>query len=101
MRINELGPPDRIIAGFAPELYGGPLNEGDVLEEAVVRRGGLDYYQWTIKPHRWGGACVGARACVGTRARASARARAHVSVCVCACARGVCVRMNARMNARL
>ncbi|KIZ01281.1 PsbP domain-containing protein 4 [Monoraphidium neglectum] len=52
VRIEDLGPPDRIIAGFAPELYGRPLDEGDVLEQAVVTRGGLSYYQWAVKPHR-------------------------------------------------
>ena len=53
MRIEDLGPPDRIVAGFAPELYGTPLNDGDVLEQAVVPRGGLTYYQYLVKPHRW------------------------------------------------
>lgn len=52
VRIEELGPPDRIIAGFAPELYGAPLNDDDVMEQAVVDKGGLRYYQWLVRPHR-------------------------------------------------
>lgn len=53
VRIEDLGDPDRIIAGFAPELYGTPLNDGDVLEQTVVKKNsGLSYYQWMVKPHR-------------------------------------------------
>lgn len=48
-----LGPPDKIIAGFAPELYGSPLNDGDVLDTKVYSKGGLMYYQWSLKPHRY------------------------------------------------
>lgn len=49
--IEQIGPPDTIIAGFAPELYGKPLMEDDVIETAVVHDGGLTYYQWQVKPH--------------------------------------------------
>lgn len=49
--IEQIGPPDKIIAGFAPELYGKPLMEDDVIETAVVQDGGLTYYQWQVKPH--------------------------------------------------
>lgn len=49
--IEQIGPPDKIIAGFAPELYGKPLMEDDVLGTAVVKDGGLTYYQWQVKPH--------------------------------------------------
>ncbi|GBF95417.1 hypothetical protein Rsub_08379 [Raphidocelis subcapitata] len=52
IRIEELGPPDKIIAGFAPELYGAPLNDDDVLEQGVVAEGGLSYYRWLVRPHR-------------------------------------------------
>ena len=52
IRIEDLGPPDRIVAGFAPELYGAPLNDGDVVEQEVVKRGGLTYYQYLVRPHR-------------------------------------------------
>lgn len=47
-----LGDPDKIIAGFAPELYGRPLNDGDVLDTKVVSKKGNTYYEWVIKPHR-------------------------------------------------
>jgi hypothetical protein len=47
-----LGPPDRIIAGFAPELYGAPLGEDAVLDTKVYKVEGATYYQWNLKPHR-------------------------------------------------
>jgi len=49
--ISQIGPPDRIIAGFAPELYGKPLLEDDVLDTQVKEKDGLTYYQWEVKPH--------------------------------------------------
>lgn len=49
--IQQIGPPDKIIAGFAPELYGKPLMDDDVLDTSVVEDGGLTYYQWQVKPH--------------------------------------------------
>lgn len=39
--IQALGNPEQLIAGFAPELYGGPLQEDDVLDVQVGRRAGL------------------------------------------------------------
>ena len=50
VRIDTLGPPDRIIAGFAPELFGAPLEAGDVEETEVVKKGNLTYYRWLVKP---------------------------------------------------
>ena len=29
VRIQDLGPPEKIISGFNPEIYGGPLNVSD------------------------------------------------------------------------
>ncbi|GFR40581.1 hypothetical protein Agub_g1161, partial [Astrephomene gubernaculifera] len=51
--LKEVGEPQRVIEGFAPELFGKPLDEGDVLAAEVARRedGGL-YYLWELKPHR-------------------------------------------------
>lgn len=46
VRIEQLGEPDRIIAGFAPELFGRPLEDDSVLETEVVKKGDLTYYQW-------------------------------------------------------
>jgi hypothetical protein len=51
VRIDELGPPDRIIEGFGPELFGNPLAEDDVLSTQTVTKDGLLYYQWELKPH--------------------------------------------------
>ncbi len=44
--LDELGTPDKIISGFAPELFGTPLNDEDVLETRVVKKNGLAYYEW-------------------------------------------------------
>lgn len=48
-----LGDPDKIIAGFTPELYGAPLVDGDVQDTKVYRKDGELYYQWRMKPHRY------------------------------------------------
>ena len=48
-----LGSPDKIIAGFTPELYGAPLDDGDVLDTKVYRVEDALYYQWHLKPHRF------------------------------------------------
>ncbi|KAL4448957.1 hypothetical protein ABPG77_007674 [Micractinium sp. CCAP 211/92] len=50
--IQALGTPDQLIAGFAPELYGGPLQEDDVLDMQVVTKGGLPYYVYELTRHR-------------------------------------------------
>jgi hypothetical protein len=50
--IDEVGPPERLIEGFAPELFGAPLKEGDVLDTKVVQKNGRAYYEWSLKPHR-------------------------------------------------
>ena len=49
--IESIGKPENIIAGFAPELYGKPLDADDVMETEVVQEGGLTYYEWYVKPH--------------------------------------------------
>lgn len=48
-----LGEPDKIIAGFAPELFGAPLLDDDVVWTDVFKQGGMTYYQWGLKPHRF------------------------------------------------
>lgn len=50
--LEELGTPDKIIGGFAPELFGHPLEEGDIVSQDIKRKNGLSYYMWEIKPHR-------------------------------------------------
>ncbi len=46
--IEELGTPEKIIRGFAPELFGNPLEEDDILETRVLNKPGssITYYQW-------------------------------------------------------
>jgi len=51
VKIEDIAKPDAIIAGFAPELYGKPLDAEDVIETEVVQDAGLTYYQWCVKPH--------------------------------------------------
>ena len=41
-----MGSPDKLITGFAPELFGVPIAEEDVLETASVTKDGHCYYQW-------------------------------------------------------
>lgn len=50
--IQALGNPEQLIAGFAPELYGGPLQEDDVLDVQVVTKGGQPYYVYELTRHR-------------------------------------------------
>lgn len=51
VNIEDINTPDKIIAGFAPELYGAPLQEDDVIETEVEQVDGLYYYRWSVKPH--------------------------------------------------
>mmetsp|Transcript_36520 Transcript_36520/g.65336 ORF Transcript_36520/g.65336 Transcript_36520/m.65336 type:complete len:281 (-) Transcript_36520:53-895(-) len=50
--MKDIGEPERVLAGFAPELWGQPLDEGDVLDTQVLERDGLTYYRWEVKPVR-------------------------------------------------
>jgi hypothetical protein len=43
VNLEFLGPPDKIIAGFAPELFGAPLNDGDVLDTQVYKKANGTY----------------------------------------------------------
>ncbi|GAB4820194.1 hypothetical protein N2152v2_007240 [Parachlorella kessleri] len=51
VRIDELVPPERLIEGFAPELYGKPITEEDVLDTRVEKYDGVPYYLWELRPH--------------------------------------------------
>ena len=51
VRIDQLFTPEVAINGFAPELFGSPLNEEDVVATRTVDKGGVVYYQWEVKPH--------------------------------------------------
>ena len=69
VRIEEIGPPERIVAGFAPELFGAPLQEGDTLETDVDKKGELTYYTYVLKPPAGGpGGNVGGRRLVAATA---------------------------------
>ena len=43
---QDVGSPEKLITGFAPELFGVPIAEEDVLETASVTKDGHCYYQW-------------------------------------------------------
>lgn len=51
VRIDQLNKPENIIAGFAPELFGKPLDDEDVLRQDVLKKGDITYYEWELKPH--------------------------------------------------
>uniref|UniRef100_A0A383VDK8 PsbP C-terminal domain-containing protein n=1 Tax=Tetradesmus obliquus TaxID=3088 RepID=A0A383VDK8_TETOB len=51
VRITDLNKPENIISGFAPELFGRPLDDEDVLEQRVLEKEGVPYYEWQVKPH--------------------------------------------------
>jgi hypothetical protein len=51
VRIDQLNKPENIIAGFAPELFGRPLDDEDVLRQEVLKKGNITYYEWELKPH--------------------------------------------------
>lgn len=51
--LKDVGPPERVIAGFAPELFGKPLDEEDVLNTQVkTQDNGQLYYFYELKPRR-------------------------------------------------
>ena len=57
VRLQELVTPEQLISGFAPELIGQPLQEGDVLSsEKVEKVSGagekLMYYQYELRTQR-------------------------------------------------
>ena len=49
VRLETLVGIDALIAGFAPELIGAPLGDGDVVSQEAVKRGDLTYYMYEIK----------------------------------------------------
>ena len=48
--MEDLVAPDALISGFAPELIGKPLEEGDLLSMEKVKKGDLTYYEYELKP---------------------------------------------------
>ncbi|KAF5835636.1 hypothetical protein DUNSADRAFT_7138 [Dunaliella salina] len=52
VKISEIGSPEKIIKGFAPELYKEPLEDDAVMEQWTEQHDGLDYYYWRLKPYK-------------------------------------------------
>ena len=50
VRLQELVTPEQLISGFAPELIGQPLQDGDVVSQERVEKNGLLYYTYELKP---------------------------------------------------
>jgi hypothetical protein len=48
--IEQVGPPERLVKGFAPEITGDPIEDEDVRSTEVSKRDGLVYYQFEVKP---------------------------------------------------
>lgn len=46
VRIDQLGNPDKMISGFGPELFGSPLQDGDILNTEIVEKDGVKFYNW-------------------------------------------------------
>ena len=50
VRIEDIGPPEKVLNGFAPEILGGPVEDDDLLKEETMTKklGGepLTYYVW-------------------------------------------------------
>lgn len=46
--MQDIGPPDRLISGFAPEIIGSPLPDDSVGETNVIQKNGRTYYQWKV-----------------------------------------------------
>ena len=56
MRIEDIGPPEELLGGFAPEILGGALEDRD-LESTVISSkktpvGELDFYNWVTNRPR-------------------------------------------------
>ncbi|QDZ21126.1 PsbP domain-containing protein [Chloropicon primus] len=55
VRIEDIGSPDKVLNGFAPEILGGPVEEDDVVNQETMSKklGGdaLTYYIWETKSH--------------------------------------------------
>ena len=55
VRIEDIGPPEKVLNGFAPEILGGPVEDDDLLKEETMTKnlGGepLTYYIWETKSH--------------------------------------------------
>ena len=56
MRIEDIGPPEELLGGFAPEILGGALEDRDlestVLSSKKTPVGELDFCNWVTNRHR-------------------------------------------------
>ena len=51
VRIEDIGPPEKVLNGFAPEILGGPVEDDDVLVQTTFTKQPLTYYVWETKKH--------------------------------------------------
>ncbi|KAL6770662.1 CGL30 [Auxenochlorella protothecoides x Auxenochlorella symbiontica] len=49
--LSDIGSPEKVLTGFAPEITGSPISEEDVIRAATETKDGIPYYQWDVKPH--------------------------------------------------
>ncbi len=49
IRIEDIGSPEKLLEGFAPEILGGPVEEEDLTVQSTMEKGGLTYYVWETK----------------------------------------------------
>lgn len=52
VRIDQLGSPQKMLEGFAPELVGGPVEPRDIVSMDVVQKDGLTYYTYEVSQPR-------------------------------------------------
>lgn len=51
VRIQDIGAPEKVLNGFAPEILGGPVEDEDVVVMDTMDKGDLTYYMWETKYH--------------------------------------------------
>lgn len=51
VKIEDIGPPMKLIQGFGPELFGKPIDDEDIIKTETDSINGLTYYYFETKPH--------------------------------------------------
>lgn len=51
IKIEDLGSPEKMIKGFAPEIFGKPVEDQDIIATSVDQRRGLTFYNFEVFPH--------------------------------------------------